>query len=115
MDGRKKTFFSCFLFSAALTCAGCGSITGYQQSKFQNSFLPPAPQMPALADDDLPKAPVAQPNIYLQDLPAFLLTSASLPPRRTPGDAIVDRAMRRFEAGKKLYLAKDLDGARREF
>jgi membrane-bound lytic murein transglycosylase D len=113
MDGRKKTFFSCFLFSAALITAGCGSMPGYQQSKFQNSFLPPAPQMPALADDDLPKVPVAQPNIYLQDLPAFLLTSP--PPRRTSGDALMDRAERRFEAGKKLYQAKDADGARREF
>jgi membrane-bound lytic murein transglycosylase D len=112
MDGRKKTFFSCFLISAALISAGCGSVTGYQQSKFQNSFLPPAPQMPSLSDDDLPKVPVAQPNIYLQDLPAFLLTS---PPRRTSGDALMDRAERRFEAGKRLYQAKDLDGARREF
>jgi membrane-bound lytic murein transglycosylase D len=112
MDGRKKTFFSCFLFSAALITAGCGSVTGYQQSKFQNSFLPPAPQAPVFADEDLPKAPVAQPNIYLRDLPAFLITS---PPRRTSGDLIVDRAQRRFEAGKKLYLSKDLDGARREF
>jgi membrane-bound lytic murein transglycosylase D len=112
MDGRKKTFFSCFLISAALISTGCGSVTGYQQSKFQNSFLPPAPQMPSLSDEDLPKVPVAQPNIYLQDLPAFLLTS---PPRRTSGDALMDRAERRFEAGKKLYLAKDLDGARREF
>jgi membrane-bound lytic murein transglycosylase D len=115
MDGRKKTFFSCYLFSAALITAGCGSMTGYQQSKFQNSFLPPAPQMPALANEDLPKVPAVPPNIYLQDLPAFLLTSPSLPPRRTSGDALVDRAERRFEAGRKLYQAKDLDGARREF
>jgi membrane-bound lytic murein transglycosylase D len=112
MDGRKKTFFSCFLISAALISAGCGSATGYQQSKFQNSFLPPAPQTPSLSDEDLPKVPVAQPNLYLQDLPAFLLTSS---PRRTSGDALMDHAERRFEAGKKLYQAKDLDSARREF
>jgi membrane-bound lytic murein transglycosylase D len=113
MDGRKKTFFSCCVFSAALVTAACGSVTGYQQSKFQNSFLPPAPQAPALTDEDLPKVPVAQPNIYLQDLPAFLITSPLR--RRTSGDALVDRAERRFEAGKKLYQGKDLDGARREF
>jgi membrane-bound lytic murein transglycosylase D len=115
MDGRKKTFFSCFLISAAFTAAGCSSVTGYQQSKFQNSFLPPAPQAPTLADEDLPKVPIAQPNVYLQDLPAFLLTSSSLPPRRTPGDALVDRAQRRFEAGKRSYQANDFDTARREF
>jgi membrane-bound lytic murein transglycosylase D len=112
MDGRKKTFFSCFLFSAALISAGCGSVSGYQQSRFQNSFLPPVPQTPTLTDEDAPKVPVAQPNIYLQDLPAFLLNS---PPRPTSGDALMDRAGRRFDAGKKLYQAKDLDGARREF
>jgi len=112
MDGRKKTFFSCFLFSAALVTAGCGSMGGYQQSRFQNSFLPPTPQTPTLTDEDAPKVPLGQPNLYLQDLPAFLLTS---PPRRTSGDALVDRAGRRFEAGKKLYQSKDPDGARREF
>jgi membrane-bound lytic murein transglycosylase D len=113
MDGRKKTFFSFCVFSAALVTAACGSVTGYQQSKFQNSFLPPAPQAPTLTDEDLPKVPVAQPNIYLQDLPAFLIASPLR--HRTSGDALVDRAERRFEAGKKLYQAKDLEGARREF
>jgi membrane-bound lytic murein transglycosylase D len=115
MDGRKKTFFSCFVFSAALISAGCGSVSGYQQSKFQNSFLPPAPQTPALTAEDVPKVSVAPPNIYLQELPAFLLTSPSLPPRRTSGDATVDRAERRFEAGKRFYQANDLAGARQEF
>ena len=60
MDGRKKTFFSCFLFSAALFTAGCGSVTGYQQSKFQNSFLPPAPQAPPPAQGLPLQAPPAE-------------------------------------------------------
>jgi membrane-bound lytic murein transglycosylase D len=115
MDGRKTAFFSCCLFSAALITSGCSSITSSQQSKFQMSFLPPAPKVAQVDDSDLPKVPVVQPNIYLQDLPAFLLTSPSLPPRRTAGDATIDRAQRRFEAGKKFYQANDLAGARREF
>ena len=115
MDGRKKTFLSCCLFTAAFTTAGCGSITTNQQSKFQTSFLPPAPQPVMLADGDSPKVPLAQPNIYLQDLPAILIANPSLPPRRTSGDALIDRAERRFEAGKKLYQAQDFPGARREF
>ncbi len=115
MDGRKKTFFSCFLFSAALISAGCGSISNPQQSKFQMSFLPPAPQVAVLDDSDRPKAPVEQPNVYLHDLPAFLLTTPSTPARRTAGDATVERAERRFEAGKKLYQANEPADARREF
>src|ERR1700721_4868483 len=115
MDGRKKTFVSCCLCAAALITAGCGSITSNQQSKFQNSFLPPAPQSLSLNDADLPKVPLAQPNIYLQDLPAILVASPSMPLRRTSGDALVDRAERRFEAGKRLYQAQDIVGARRQF
>lgn len=115
MDGRKKTFFSGLPMAAALVTAGCGSIANNQQSKFQMSFLPPAPHVAPLDDADLPKVPVAQPNIYLQDLPAFLLTAPAMPQRRTPGDATVERAERRFEAGKKLYQGKELAGARREF
>jgi membrane-bound lytic murein transglycosylase D len=115
MDGRKKTFLPCCLFATALVTAGCGSINSNQQSKFQNSFLPPAPQTISLADSDVPKVPLAQPNIYLQDLPAILETPPSLPARRTASDALVDRAERRFEAGKRLYQAQDVVGARREF
>jgi membrane-bound lytic murein transglycosylase D len=115
MDGRKKTFLSCCLFAAAFITGGCGSIASNQQSKFQTSFLPPAPQMRALAEADIPKVVLAQPNIYLQDLPAILDASPSFPRRRTSGDILVDRAQRRFEAGKRLYQAQDLSGARREF
>src|SRR5580704_2509368 len=115
MDGRKKTFLSCCLFFAAFITAGCGSITSTQQSKFQTSFLPPAPQALTLEDADLPKVPLGQPNIYLEDLPAILVASPSLPPRRTSGDVLAERAERRFEAGKKLYQAQDFVSARREF
>jgi membrane-bound lytic murein transglycosylase D len=115
MDGPRKTFLSGCLCAAVLVVSGCGSITSNQQSKFQTSFLPPAPQMRALAEADIPKVVLAQPNIYLQDLPAILDASPSLPRRRTSGDILVDRAERRFEAGKKLYQSQDLTGARREF
>ena len=71
--------------------------------------------MRALAEADIPKVVLAQPNIYLQDLPAILDASPSLPRRRTSGDILVNRAERRFEAGKKLYQSQDLTGARREF
>jgi peptidoglycan lytic transglycosylase D len=115
MDGRKKTFFSCFLFSAALFTAGCGTLPNTQQSKFQMSFLPPTRRAAALDASDMPKAPMEQPNVYLHDLPPFLLTASAPPPRRTAGDATIERAERRFEAGKKLYQSNDAASARREF
>jgi membrane-bound lytic murein transglycosylase D len=79
------------------------------------ALLPPAPKSIVLPEDDLPEAPPPQPNIYLEDLPANLFSTPSTPPRPTAGDAMIDRAEGRFEAGKRLYQAKDLPSARREF
>ena len=112
MDGRKRTFFSCSLLAAAIAGAGCGVS---QQSKFQLALLPPAPKPLALSEANVAELPPPPPNIYLKELPPFLLVTPKLPPRPTAGDAIEDRAERRYEAGKRLYQMKDLPGARREF
>ncbi|MGA7235598.1 MAG: transglycosylase SLT domain-containing protein [Bryobacteraceae bacterium] len=112
MDGRKRTFFSCSLLAAAIAGTGCGVS---QQSKFQLALLPPAPKPLALSEANIADLPAPPPNIYLQDLPAFLLASPKLPPRPTAGDAMEERATRRYEAGKRFYQAKDLPAARREF
>jgi membrane-bound lytic murein transglycosylase D len=112
MDGRKRTFFCFSLLAAAIAGAGCGM---NQQSKFQMALLPPAPKPLVLAEADIAEVPAPPPNIYLQDLPAFLLAAPKLTPKPTAGDAMADRAARRYEAGKRLYQMKDLPGARREF
>jgi len=112
MDGRKKTFLSCSLLATAIASAGCGIS---QQSKFQMALLPPAPKPLVVREADLADIPRSQPNIYLKDLPVFLVPSPNTPSRLSPGDAVIDRAQRRFEAGKKLYQAKDFSAARREF
>ena len=112
MDGRKKTFLSCSLLAAAVAGAGCGL---NQQSKFQMALLPPAPKPLAVTDSELADVPLRQPNVYLKDVPSFLLASPNAPSRPSPGDALIDRAERRFDAGKRLYQAKDFAGARREF
>ncbi len=112
MDGRKRTFFSCSLAMAALAASGCGI---NQQSRFQLALLPPAPQPQTFSPSDVPDIPVTPPNIYLRDLPAVLLTTPKLPPVPTAADAMMDRAGRRFDAGKRLYQSKDFAGARREF
>jgi len=58
--------------------------------------------------------PALLPNIYLQDVP-FLNTAALVPPRRTRGDALMQRADQAFQRGKKLYQANDTANARIEF
>jgi membrane-bound lytic murein transglycosylase D len=80
------------------------------------SFLPSAPH-PAAADaDTLPPAPAVQPNLFLQQPPAFILASSQqLPPRKTSGDALVMRAEKTFQEGKRFYQANDIAGARRQF
>src|SRR5215469_5501983 len=112
MDGRKRTFFYGSLLVAAIAASGCGM---NQQSKFQMALLPPAPKPLVVPEADIAEIPVPSPNKYLQDLPPFLLATPKLPPKPTAGDAMADRAARRYEAGKKLYQMKDLPGARREF
>jgi membrane-bound lytic murein transglycosylase D len=113
MDGPKKTFFSFSLLAVAVvTTAGCGF---NQQSKFQMSFLPPAPHGTDAEASDIPPAPVVTPNAYLQDLPAFLLTPPATPLKRGAADSCIRAAQQHFEAGKKFYQAKDIPNARAEF
>ncbi len=112
MDGRKKTFFSCSLLAAVIAGAGCGM---NQQSRFQMALLPPAPKPLVIPEAEIAAITPPQPNIYLQDLPVFLAAPPKVAPRPTAGDALVARAGRRFDAGKRFYQMKDLTAARREF
>jgi membrane-bound lytic murein transglycosylase D len=114
MDDRKRAYFSCFVIGATFAATSCG-LPG--QSHFQNYFLPPSP--PKLASASLlsenPAPALAPPNPYLNDLPAELLTPTPANPTRTAGDATMDRAQQRYEAGRKFYLSNDIAAARREF
>jgi membrane-bound lytic murein transglycosylase D len=112
MDARNQTLFSCSLLAVALSTAGCGIS---QQSRFQNSFLPPATRATSGAADPEVPALAVQPNVYLKDVPAFLISPMTLPPPKTRGDSLVQRAERRFEAGKKSYQANDVPNARAQF
>jgi membrane-bound lytic murein transglycosylase D len=78
------------------------------------SFLPPAPLGAANAAE-LAEPPAVQPNLFLKDVPAILLTKPAVPQRRTAADDTMRRADRRYQAGKRAYQSKDLDTARREF
>ncbi len=112
MDNRTKTLFSCSVLAVALTSAGC-SVS--QQSKFQNSFFPPAAHLTSTPGDSEPPDVRVPANPYLADAPSFLLTAPKMAPGKPKADVLMSLAQKSFESGKKLYQAKDIVDARREF
>jgi membrane-bound lytic murein transglycosylase D len=108
MDVRIKAFF---VSSLLVTAFGCGY---NRQSRFQMSFLPRATRGGAPLIE-LAEPPELEPNLYLKDVPAILITAPAIPQRRTPADDTIRSADRHFQAGKRAYQSSDLVGARREF
>jgi membrane-bound lytic murein transglycosylase D len=111
MDVRTKTLFFFFVSAVALSTAACGF---NQPSRFRMAFLPPASH-PDDRAAELAEPPVIQPNLYLKDVPPFLVTNPQPPERRTSADALVQRADQRFQAGKRCYQSDDIGNARLEF
>ena len=109
---RTGTLFSFLVFVGMLTTAGCGM---HQTNRFQTSFLPAAPLAASAEAAALPAPPEIKPNVFLRDMPAFLLQNPQLPAKKTRGDALVLQADERFQRGKRSYQAGDTAGARREF
>ena len=98
MEVRTETLCSFLLFAVAVITSGCGYT---QQSRFQMSFLPPAPHG-ASAVAELPEPPPVQHNVYLgADIPAIILSNPQILQRRTQGDTTIQTAQRRFQAGKR--------------
>jgi len=111
MEVRTTTLSFFFVAAVALTTAGCGL---NQPSRFRMAFLPPAAHASSPAIE-VAEPPVIQPNLYLKDVPPFLLTNPQFAERWVRADALVKRADRRFEAGKRYYQSDDFGNARREF
>jgi membrane-bound lytic murein transglycosylase D len=111
MEVRTKTLFFFFVAAVAVTTAGCGF---NQPSRFRMAFLPPVSH-PGGPEIELVEPPAIQPNLYLKDVPPFLLTNPQFSERRVRADSLVRRADRRFEAGKRYYQSNDIGNARREF
>ena len=112
MEVRTETLCSFLLLAVAVVTSGCGYT---QQSRFQMSFLPPAPHG-ASAAVELPEPPPVQHNAYLgADIPAIILSNPQILQRRTQGDTTIQTAQRRFQAGKRYYQTGDVANARREF
>jgi len=109
---RTSTLCIITLLAAAVLTSSCGF---QQQSRFQMSFLPPAPRGAALAIE-LPDPPPPQHNAYLgADIPAIIVANSLNVQKRPQGDATIQRAQQRFRNGKRAYQTKDLVNARREF
>jgi len=112
MEVRTSALCAFSLLAVAVVTSGCGY---QQQSKFQMSFLPPAPRG-AAASVELPEPPAVQRNVYLgADIPAVILSNPQILQRRTQGETTIQNALRRFQAGKRSYQAGDLPNARQEF
>src|ERR1035438_8124002 len=111
MEVRTETLCSFSLLAVAVVTSGCGYT---QQSKFQMSFLPPAPRNASAVE--LPEPPPVQHNLYLgADIPAIILANPQILQRRTQGETTMQAAQRRFKAGKRYYQAGDAANARLEF
>ena len=112
MEVRTKTLCSFLLLAVAVITSGCGYT---QQSRFQMSFLPPAPtsvgeqrNFPSL----LPFNTMFTWAPIFPQLSSRIRKSCSAAHRATPPSR---RAQRRFQQGKRSYQADDVANARREF
>src|SRR5664279_413904 len=112
MEVRTSALCTFSLLVVAVVTSGCGYT---QQSKYQMSFLPPAPRH-ASEIVELPEPPPVERNLYLgADIPAVFLSNSQALQRRTQGDATIQTALRRFQSGKRYYQSNDVVNARREF
>src|ERR1035438_1226622 len=103
MEVRTSALCSFSLLAVALITSGCGYT---QQSKFQMSFLPPAPRG-AAAPVELPQLPGARTPYLGPDIPAIILSNPQILQRRTQGGATIQTAQRRFLAGKRFYRSEE--------
>jgi len=78
------------------------------------AFLPPAPKAIA-SPSPLEDSPKFQSNTFLSQTPSFLTQSLQSIEKPSAASLRIQRANERYLAGKELYQAGDLDGARREF
>lgn len=115
MNVRIKAFFVFALLVTALAGVGCGT---NQPSRFQMSFLPPAPRGAPLIElaEPPPYQPAAlEPNLHVKEVPAILITAPVPPQRWTQAVDTMRSADRHFQAGKRAYQSNNLVSARSEF
>ncbi len=114
MTNQTNIRLSFFLLAAALTTAtGCGYS---QHSKFQMSFLPPAPKPAPGATAEMAPPPSLETNIFLRsEMPAVLRGNPESIKTPSKSFAAVNQADAHFLRGKAAYQRSDIATARREF
>ncbi len=110
MNARTQKLATIIVLAGASAIAGCAI---NQHSGFQNAFLPPHAHSGPV-NLDLDHAPLVEPNIYIKDVPGFLLAEPQMP-RRTRGDELVEEAEHHLAAGKQAYATGAFATARSEF
>src|SRR4051794_21907349 len=110
MTLRHKTYVICSCLLALLSA----SCTTTKTQRFGMAFLPPAPKAIA-SPSPLEDSPKFQSNTFLSQTPSFLTQSLQSIEKPSAASLRIQRANERYLAGKELYQAGDLDGARREF
>ncbi len=107
---QRSWFLTTFVVSTvALLLTGC--ISSKPQA-FKLSFLP---STPIAVTPTFEEPPQIVSHFYSNETPDSIQKALATAPRTPEVDGRIVRAEDRFEAGKKLYLAGDFTGARREF
>lgn len=107
---QRSWFFTTFVaVTVALLLTGC--ISSKPQA-FKLSFLP---STPITVTPTFEEPPQIVSHYYSNETPDLIQRALSTAPRAPEVDGRIVRADDRFEAGRKLYQAGDIAGARREF
>ena len=102
------------ILTSVIVIAGLAGCASPRAEPLRNSFLPRAPKVaPAQVFADPPEVPVM--HSLDRDTPSILNPQLEPPSPPSRFDARLRRAEERLQEGKRLYLAGDKQGARREF
>ena len=105
---RSLALIAAFTVLVALLISSCAT----KQQAFRLSFLPSTPASP---DPTFEAPPQLAPNLYASDSPDLVQRALASASPQVDMNARIAKAHEHLEAGKRLYDAGDLDGARREF
>ncbi|RPI08776.1 MAG: lytic transglycosylase domain-containing protein, partial [Acidobacteriales bacterium] len=99
------------LILGAVFLAGCA---GTKQSAKRMSFTPPAAASPDGAFLTS-SPPPSEPSLFAHEAPEFLAESLQAPAAASAAGATLRRAEARYQAGRRLFRAGQMEEARKEF
>ncbi len=108
----RQTFPPILLFCAFIVLLS-SCTTASKPQKFAMSFLPPAPKTAVVTH--FTDTPIVEHSKFLAETPTFIYPNIQVPNKPTATDARIARANERYESGRRLYQAGNMEGARKEF